>query len=65
MAQNLLKNGHKLLVSDVVPEAVEELQSNGAEVGDNPSDIATKSNIVITMLPTRFVGHLLLLLEYI
>lgn len=53
MAKNLLKNGHTLLVSDIVSKHVQELQSEGADVADNPADIASKTSIVITMLPSR------------
>ena len=53
MAKNLLKNGHKLLVSDIVSKHVQELQSEGADVADNPADIASRTSIVITMLPSR------------
>lgn len=53
MAKNLLKNGHKLLVNDVVGAHVQELQSKGAHVADNPADIASKTTIVVTMLPSR------------
>ena len=55
MAKNLLKNGHKLIVSDVVRAHVQDLQSKGADVADNPADIASKTSIVITMLPSRQV----------
>lgn len=54
MAKNLLKNSHKLLVSDVVGSAVKELQNEGADVGKNPADIASKTSIIITMLPSRY-----------
>lgn len=54
MAKNLLKNGHKLVVSDVVSASVEKLQNEGADAGDNPADIASKVSIIITMLPSRY-----------
>ena len=53
MAKNLLTNGHKLLVNDVVSASVKELQNEGADVGDNPADIASKTSVIITMLPSR------------
>ncbi|CAB3997707.1 3-hydroxyisobutyrate dehydrogenase, mitochondrial [Paramuricea clavata] len=52
MAKNLLTNGHKLLVNDVVSASVKELQNEGADVGDNPADIASKTSVIITMLPS-------------
>ena len=51
MAQNLIKAGHKLVIYDIVPKPVEELKQAGAEVGASPSDVASKANIIITMLP--------------
>lgn len=53
MAKNLLTNGHKLLINDVVSASVKELQNEGADVGDNPADIASKTSVIITMLPSR------------
>ena len=51
MARNLMKAGHELTVFDIVPEAVEETASAGAARGTSSSDVAAKSEIVITMLP--------------
>lgn len=51
MSKNLIKAGHKLIVYDIVPKPVEELKQAGAEVGASPSDVASKVNIIITMLP--------------
>jgi 2-hydroxy-3-oxopropionate reductase len=51
MSKNLVKAGHRLVVYDTHPEHVEELKQVGAEVGTSPSDVALKTNIVITMLP--------------
>lgn len=51
MSKNLLKAGFKLVVHDVVPQPVEELVQAGAEKGASPKDVASRSNIVITMLP--------------
>jgi 2-hydroxy-3-oxopropionate reductase len=51
MSRNLLKAGHKLVVYDIVPAAVEELLAAGAEKGASPSDVAARTEIVITMLP--------------
>ena len=54
MAKNLLKNGHKVIVNDVVSASVNKLQSEGADVGENPADVASKTSIIITMLPSRY-----------
>ncbi len=51
MAKNLVKAGYSLVVYDVKPEPVEELVSLGAETGLNPAEVASKSDIIITMLP--------------
>ena len=51
MAKNLLKAGHKLVVYDIVQSSVDDVASNGAARGESSSDVASKSDIVITMLP--------------
>src|ERR1700676_1178196 len=51
MAKNLLKAGHTLVVYDIVQSSVDEVASNGAARGESSSDVASKSDIVITMLP--------------
>jgi 2-hydroxy-3-oxopropionate reductase len=51
MSKNLIKAGYKLVVYDIVPAPVEELKQAGAEVGTSPSDVASKTDIIITMLP--------------
>ena len=51
MAKNLIKAGHELIVNDFVQPAVDELVALGAEAGKNGADIATKVDVIITMLP--------------
>lgn len=51
MSKNLLKAGHKLIVCDLNKVAVEELKQAGAEVGESPRDVASRADIIITMLP--------------
>jgi 2-hydroxy-3-oxopropionate reductase len=51
MAKNLLKAGHKLIVFDVVRASVDDVVPSGAARGESSSDVASKSEIVITMLP--------------
>jgi 2-hydroxy-3-oxopropionate reductase len=51
MAKNLLKAGYSLTVYDIVPNAVADLVTAGAAKGSSCKDVASKSDIVITMLP--------------
>src|ERR1041385_3950221 len=51
MARNLMKAGYGLVVHNRSQSAVEELSSEGAQVGHNPSDVANRTEIIITMLP--------------
>jgi 2-hydroxy-3-oxopropionate reductase len=51
MARNLLKAGHKLIVYDIVPQAVDEIMSEGAEGGRSAKEVAEKCELVITMVP--------------
>jgi 2-hydroxy-3-oxopropionate reductase len=51
MAKNLLKAGHKLVVYDIVDATVKELVQAGATAGESPKDVASRSDLIITMLP--------------
>jgi 2-hydroxy-3-oxopropionate reductase len=51
MAKNLIKAGYSLTVYDVNPGPVKELVAAGAAQGSSSSDVAAKSEVVITMLP--------------
>ena len=51
MAKNLLKAGHKLVVYDIVQSSVDDVVASGATRGESSSDVASRSAIVITMLP--------------
>src|SRR3954471_1519755 len=51
MAKNLLKAGHKLVVYDVVKTSVDDVTAAGATSGTSAADVASKSSIIITMLP--------------
>jgi 2-hydroxy-3-oxopropionate reductase len=51
MAKNLLKAGHQLIVYDIVRGSVDEVVASGAVHGESCSEVASKSAIVITMLP--------------
>ncbi len=51
MARNLLKAGHSLVVHDRIRVPVDELVKAGARAGTSPRDVASQSDILITMLP--------------
>lgn len=52
MAQNLIKNGHSLVVYDIYPEAMAPLEALGAVAVRSPADVADNSDQIITMLPS-------------
>jgi 2-hydroxy-3-oxopropionate reductase len=51
MAKNLLKAGHKLVVYDILDTPVRELVEAGATAGSSPMNVASRSELIITMLP--------------
>ncbi|MGD0774246.1 MAG: NAD(P)-binding domain-containing protein, partial [Candidatus Solibacter sp.] len=51
MSRNLMKAGHNLVVYDVVPALAEGVIADGAARGTSCSDVAGRSEVVITMLP--------------
>jgi 2-hydroxy-3-oxopropionate reductase len=51
MAKNLLKAGYQLVVYDMNPEPVKEVVAAGATSGTGPQEVASRTDIVITMLP--------------
>jgi 2-hydroxy-3-oxopropionate reductase len=51
MARNLLKAGHKLVVYDIVPAALDEIMSDGAEGARSAKEVGEKCDFVITMVP--------------
>lgn len=51
MALNLIKAGYKLIVYDIRKEPVKEVIAAGAKEGKSSKDVATHSEVVITMLP--------------
>jgi 2-hydroxy-3-oxopropionate reductase len=51
MAKNLLKAGHKLTVYDIVPAGIDEVAAAGAEKGSSPKDVASRTDVIITMVP--------------
>lgn len=52
MARNLIKAGYKLVVCDIVKEAMEQLKADGALCAATPAEVVQKCNgLIITMLP--------------
>ena len=51
MATHLAEAGYPLIVSDLNPEPVAALAALGARAGGSPKEIATATDLVITMLP--------------
>ncbi|KAK7495698.1 hypothetical protein BaRGS_00013145 [Batillaria attramentaria] len=51
MARNLIKKGHSLIVYDNVPASVEALKADGATVAASPKEVASQTNLIVSMLP--------------
>jgi 2-hydroxy-3-oxopropionate reductase len=51
MARNLLKAGYPLIVHSRSRGPVDELVAAGAKAGTSPKDVASRSDVLITMLP--------------
>ena len=51
MAKNLIKAGYSLVVNDINKEAVAELVSAGAAEAASAKEVASQSDVVVTMLP--------------
>src|SRR6185369_3086086 len=51
MARHLLKAGYPLIAHNRSRGAVEELIKEGAQAATNPQEVATRSEVIITMLP--------------
>ncbi len=51
MARNLLKAGYPLLVHNRSHAAVDELSKEGAQPGASSTEVAARSEVIITMLP--------------
>src|SRR5262249_9200004 len=52
MARRLIEAGHRLVVTDTRPEAVERLTRLGAQAAPSPAAIADQVETVIASLPT-------------
>jgi 2-hydroxy-3-oxopropionate reductase len=51
MVRNLMKAGYPLVVYDIVPAAIAEAVASGAGAGQSAAEVASRSDVVITMLP--------------
>ena len=51
MVRNLRKGGHSLVAYDIVTSNLDAVANNGVERGTSCSDVAARSELVITMLP--------------
>jgi 3-hydroxyisobutyrate dehydrogenase len=51
MALNLLKAGFRVIAYDLNPVSLKDLKEKGAALGISCKDVASKSDVVITMLP--------------
>ena len=63
MARNLLKAGYSLTVHSRSPGSVDELVGEGAAKGASSSDVAQRSDMVVTMLPDSPDSELVILGE--
>jgi 3-hydroxyisobutyrate dehydrogenase-like beta-hydroxyacid dehydrogenase len=52
IAHRLLGTGHHLIVHDIAPGAVRELQQAGARAVNSPREVAAEASIVFTCLPS-------------
>ncbi len=51
MAKNLLKAAYELIVYDIVPETVAELEAEGAKKAGSIAEVACVADVIVTMLP--------------
>jgi 2-hydroxy-3-oxopropionate reductase len=51
MARNLIKAGYRLTAYDIVQKSVEEIVDAGAGAGKSARDVASRSDVTVTMLP--------------
>ncbi len=51
MALNLVKAGYSLVVYDINPKPLEEVKGKGVAIAQSGKDVASRSEIIITMLP--------------
>ncbi len=51
MSRNLIRAGHQLTVYDILPQPVEEMAAAGAFAAKSARDAASRSEVIITMVP--------------
>ncbi|MDO4620302.1 MAG: 2-hydroxy-3-oxopropionate reductase [Lachnospiraceae bacterium] len=51
MAKNVMKAGYELVVCTLEQPVIEEFKALGADVAKNGAEVATKADVIITMLP--------------
>ena len=51
MSRNLIKAGYPLIVYDINPKPLEELKEMGTTIGRSSKEVASQSDVIITMLP--------------
>ena len=51
MSLNLIKSGFPLIAYDINPKPLEELKGKGAAIGQSSKEVASQSDVIITMLP--------------
>ena len=51
MAKHLLNAGYEVVGYDIVPAAIEQVVSAGAERGESCRDVAARSDVIISMVP--------------
>jgi 3-hydroxyisobutyrate dehydrogenase-like beta-hydroxyacid dehydrogenase len=52
MSRRLLAAGHKVVVYDADPRALQQATANGASAAHSPADVASQAEIVMVSLPT-------------
>ena len=51
MAENVMAAGHDVVAHNRSPEPVEELVAQGATGADSPAEVASRADVVVTVLP--------------
>ena len=51
MVRNLIKAGYSLTVYDIIGTSIEEMADHGAKPASSAQEVATKTSVVITMVP--------------
>ena len=52
LANNLLKSRYRLIVRDLDPKLSKKFKKKGAVIATSPKDLAEKSDVIITCLPS-------------